>query len=85
MPVYSVSLSRTAARQLDRLPLRTAETLLEAIQSLAENPRPQGVKKLKGREGFRIRRGDYRIIYDIHDRQLVIEVVAIGHRKDIYE
>jgi mRNA interferase RelE/StbE len=85
MPTYSVSLSKTAVRQLDRLPEETAETILKAIHRLAENPRPHGVKKLKGREGYRIRRGDFRIIYDIYDRQLVIEVIAIGHRKDVYD
>lgn len=85
MADYSVRLSRTAAKELDRLPQAIADTLLEAIQGLAHNPRPHGVKKLKGREGFRIRRGDYRIIYDIHNRELVVQVIAVGHRKEIYE
>jgi mRNA interferase RelE/StbE len=48
---------------LDKLPDEIADTLLDAIETLAENPRPQGCKKLKGREGYRIRKGDYRIIY----------------------
>ncbi|TGM12306.1 type II toxin-antitoxin system RelE/ParE family toxin [Leptospira selangorensis] len=84
MPEYSVFLSKTAAKQIDKLPDSVADTLLEAIENLAKNPRPQGVKKLKGRDGFRIRKGDYRIIYDIFDNKLIVEVVTIGHRKDIY-
>ncbi|WP_194976607.1 type II toxin-antitoxin system RelE family toxin [Aquiflexum lacus] len=60
------------------------ENLL-SITNLKENPRPFGYKKLKGREGFRIRTGDYRIIYEIFDSDLIIDVIALGHRKDIYE
>jgi mRNA interferase RelE/StbE len=85
MPDYSVTISKTAAKQLDALPDSVSEILIEAIRSLAKNPRPHGLKKLKGREGFRIRKGDYRIIYDIFDRELVVEVIALGHRKDIYD
>ncbi|GGF19023.1 type II toxin-antitoxin system RelE family toxin [Flavobacterium limi] len=55
------------------------------IYDLAENPRPNGYKKLKGRPGYRIRVGDYRIIYEIFDDILVIDVIDLGHRKDIYE
>ena len=55
------------------------------IYDLADNPRPQGYKKLKGREGYRIRVGDYRIIYEIFDTVLLIEVIDLGHRKEIYE
>ncbi|TGK14150.1 type II toxin-antitoxin system RelE/ParE family toxin [Leptospira fletcheri] len=84
MPEYFVFLSKTAGKQLDKLPDSVAETLLKTIESLAKNPKPQGVKKLKGRDGYRIRKGDYRIIYDIVDMKLVVEVIAIGHRKDIY-
>jgi len=59
--------------------------LSEAILALAVNPRPYGCKKLKGRDGYRIRKGDFRIIYDIDDKILVVEVIAIGQRKDIYD
>jgi len=57
----------------------------QAIYNLTENPRPQGYKKLKGREGYRIRTGDYRVIYDIFDNKLIVDIITIGHRKDIYE
>lgn len=85
MPEYSILLSKTAIKQLDKLSESVSENLILAIEQLAKNPRPYGAKKLKGREGFRIRKGDYRIIYDIFDRQLVIEIVTIGHRKEVYE
>ncbi len=85
MSTYEVSLTRTAQKQLDKLPDDVAEDLLEAIVALSDNPRPNGCKKLKGRSGYRIRKGVYRIIYDIFDKQLLVEVVAIGHRREIYE
>ena len=85
MTEYVVVLTKTAQKQLDKLPDQVANTLLEAIELLAGDPRPDGCKKLKGRSGYRIRKGDYRIIYDIHDDVLTIEVVAVGHRRQIYE
>ena len=85
MADYQVVLTRTAQKQLDKLTDLVAGPLLEAIQSLAQNPRPSGCKKLKGRSGYRVRKGDYRIIYDVYDEVLVVEVIAIGHRRDIYE
>ena len=59
--------------------------ILDASENLAENPRPKGYKKLKGRTGYRIRVGNYRIIYEIFDDILLIDVIDLGHRKDIYE
>lgn len=82
---YEIRITKTAQKQLDKLPGSTAEILIAAILELSYNPRPTGCKKLKGRDGYRIRRGNYRIIYDIYDQILTIEVIAIGHRKDIYE
>ncbi len=85
MPDYIVVLSKQAIKQLDKLPDIIAEPILEAVSRLENNPRPPGCKKLKGRDSYRIRVGDYRIIYDIFDRELVVDVVALGHRKDIYQ
>lgn len=85
MPLYRIEISATAVKQLDKLPVNISDELITAIQSLAENPRPAGCKKLKGRKGYRIRKGNYRIIYDIFDKILLIDVIAIGHRKNIYE
>ncbi|MFL9484108.1 type II toxin-antitoxin system RelE family toxin [Chitinophagaceae bacterium LWZ2-11] len=58
---------------------------IESISNLQTAPRPQGYIKLKGRESFRIRVGNYRIIYDIFDDELIVDVITLGHRRDVYE
>lgn len=85
MGKYTVLVSKTAQKQLNKLPDNIATPLIEAIGSLADEPRPHGCKKLKGREAYRIRKGNYRVIYEVNDGILTVEVIAIGHRKDIYE
>ena len=85
MPNYTIVLSKKAQKQLDNLSDTIAEPILEAIGSLETNPRPQGYKKLKGRDGYRIRVGNYRVVYDIIDTELIVDVITLGHRKDIYE
>ncbi len=85
MPKYTVFLSKRAKKELDKLDDLMANPILTAIGNLAEDPRPNGCKKLRGREGYRIRIGNYRVIYDVFDRQLVVDVIALGHRKDIYD
>jgi len=84
MPNYTVVLSKKAEKQLDKLSDKIAEPILKAISAFEDNPRPQGYKKLKGIEGYRIRVGDYRIIYDIFDNELIVEIITLGNRKDIY-
>jgi mRNA interferase RelE/StbE len=84
MPKYSAVLSNKAQKQLDKLPDIIAEPIFKAISALEKNPRLPGYKKLKGREGYRIRTGNYRIIYEIIDFELVIKIIALGHRKEIY-
>ena len=85
MPEYKISITKTAQKQLDKLPDSVAGILIEAIHDFTFNPRPHGCKKLKGRDAYRIRRGDFRVIYEISDRILTVEVIAIGNRKDIYD
>ncbi len=85
MPNYTVVLTRKAQKQLDKLSDNIAQPIIEAITRLEENPRPAGFKKLKGRDGYRIRIGNYRIIYDIFDTELIVDIITLGHRKDIYE
>jgi mRNA interferase RelE/StbE len=85
MANYTIDLSKKARKQLDKLSDKIAEPILSAIKNLSKNPRPKGFKKLKGRDGYRIRVGDYRIIYDIFDHILLIDVINLGHRKDIYD
>ena len=85
MPKYTAVLSKKAQKQLDKLSDYIAEPIMDAISGLEENPRPAGYIKLKGRDGYRIRTGNYRIIYDIFDSELIVDIIALGHRKDIYE
>jgi mRNA interferase RelE/StbE len=85
MAKYSVEINKKAQKSLDKLSDFIVAPVLSAINDLAENPRPQGYRKLKGRKGYRIRVGDYRVIYEIFDHVLLIEVVDLGHRKDIYD
>jgi len=85
MPNYTAVLSKKAQKQLDKLSDTIAQPIIEAIIELEENPRPSGYKKLKGRDGYRIRTGNYRIIYDIFDTDLIVDIITLGHRKDIYE
>ena len=82
---YEVVLSPKAEKQLDELPRPMQRRITEAIEGLESNPRPHGVKKLEGAEDlWRIRVGDYRIVYTIKDDRLVVLVVKIGHRREIY-
>ena len=85
MNKYSVSLTKKAQKQLDKLSDEVIEPIIIAISKLEDNPRPSGYKKLKGRDGYRIRVGNYRIIYEIFDFVLVVDVIAIGHKKEIYK
>ena len=81
---YKLSIRRKAQKQLAKLPVNDYEKVKHAIIELAGNPRPKGAKKLKGRDGWRVRQGDYRIIYEIEDDVLIVIVLDVGHRKDIY-
>ena len=86
MSVYEVLLSKAARKQLASLPAFIHNNIIEDISSLATMPRPDGCKKLKGyKNSYRIRTGDYRIIYEVEDKVLRILVIAVGHRKDIYK
>jgi len=81
---FKISILRRAQKQLAKIPANDYKKIKQAILDLAQDPRPTGAKKLKGRQGWRIRQGDYRIIYEIQNDQLIIIVLDIGHRKDIY-
>lgn len=84
MPKYVISLTKRAQKQLDKLSDKVAEPILESIDGLADNPRPPGYIKLKNRQGYRIRVGDYRVIYEIFDNILTVDIITIGNRKDVY-
>ena len=81
---YQVAILRRAVKELAQLPGKDRLRIEADIESLAANPRPHGVKKLTGRDGFRIRSGDYRVVFEIDDRLHAVTVLHVGHRKDIY-
>jgi mRNA interferase RelE/StbE len=82
---YAVEFSPSAAREFRKLAPEIQRRLSPHIDSLAQNPCGSGAKKLKGREDlWRIRVGDYRIIYEVRDRTLVVLVVRVAHRRDVY-
>jgi mRNA interferase RelE/StbE len=69
---------------MDRLPAVLRRRIRYKIISLKENPRPRGIRKLSSREEYRLRVGDYRILYDIYDKEKKVVVLAVGHRRDVY-
>lgn len=82
---YQVLLAKSATRELQRLPSKTQDRIIEALEDLEQNPRPQGCKKLAGSSHlWRIRSGDYRILYEIDDNKRIVDVNAIRHRSDAY-
>lgn len=82
---YAVTLSPAAERQLTKLDRSVARRITAALTKLGDSPRPPGCKKLTGLDAWRIRVGDYRVIYQIHDDRLIVLVVRIGHRREVYE
>lgn len=84
MASYSIRIKRSAAKEIESLPARDRARVVDRIAGLAENPRPRGCEKLSGEEKYRLRQGDYRILYQILDRELVVTVVRVGHRRDVY-
>lgn len=81
---YRITIKRSAGKEIEKIPLKDRKRIIEKIRSLASDPRPQGSKKLSGLEKYRIRQGNYRILYQIEDDELIIVVVKVGHRRDIY-
>ena len=82
---YRLEVKNSARKQIARLPKADQRRVMVAIADLAEAPRPDGARKIVGAENaYRIRVGDYRIVYEIVDRVLTVYVVRVGHRKDVY-
>jgi mRNA interferase RelE/StbE len=86
MKHYEVVFSRRAEKDIEKLPARIVEKIIPVIIALEQNPRPTGCKKLKGyTDLWRIRVGNYRIIYSIEDKILLVDIREVGDRKNIYE
>jgi mRNA interferase RelE/StbE len=86
MPKYSVSFARAARKELESLPDLIVSKIFPRIESLAQNPRPSGCKKLKGTKNlWRLRVGDYRVLYSVSDPDGAVDVIAVRHRSIAYD
>jgi mRNA interferase RelE/StbE len=81
---YEIEIERSALKALNKIQASDKKKIIDAIANLAKNPRPPQAKKLSGRDGWRIRVGNYRVIYEIRDMICYILVLDIGHRKEVY-
>ena len=85
MPSYTIEWKASAKKELRKLPPQTIKRIITAVTELANEPHPVGHRKLTGsRHSYRIRIGNYRVVYNIFDGKLIIEVVRVAHRKDVY-
>ena len=81
---YRILIKQSAEKELDALPRKMYDRIVDRLLVLEETPRPVGIKKLRGQESYRLRVGDYRILYTIEDKTNTVTIYAIGHRRDIY-
>ncbi len=84
MEKYRIELKKSVQKDFESIPRKDLQRIVAAIGSLSDNPRPPQSKKLSGLEQYRLRQGNYRILYSIQDDVLIVFVVAVGHRKEIY-
>ncbi len=84
MAKYKISIRKSAVKELGDIPKKDLQKVVRKIKTLVINPRPQGSQKLSQKEQYRIRQGNYRIVYSVQDKELTIPIVKIGHRKEIY-
>ena len=85
MAKYKVEFKPSVWKDLDDVPKADRRRILKRIQGMSDDPRPFGSQKLAGQERYRLRQGDYRIIYSIEDGRLIVIVVKVGHRREVYE
>lgn len=84
MARYELRVKPSVRRDLRAVPREQVRHILNRIEALRDDPRPPGSEKLSSQERYRVRQGDYRILYTVNDTELLVEVVAVGHRRDIY-
>lgn len=85
MAKYRILIKPSAVKEIEAIsPKKDRQRLVDRISKLADNPRPPRCEKLSGQDKYRIRQGRYRIVYSIEDQDLIIYVVKVGHRKDVY-
>ena len=81
---YEVRIISAAEKEMDKLPAAVHKRISRRILTLEDNPRPRGTKKLSGGEEYRLRIGDYRVLYTVDDKNGVVTIFAVGHRREIY-
>lgn len=84
MASYRIEIKRSAAKEIADLPKADCQRVVAKVQVLASDPRPDGCEKLSGAEKYRIRQGNYRILYEIEDASKIVTIVKVGNRKDVY-
>ena len=84
MASYSLFIKPSAAKEIEALPKTDRIRIIRRIQSLADNPRPSGHEKLSGDDRYRVRQGNYRILYTINGNELIVNIVMVGHRREVY-
>lgn len=84
MAKYKIYLRRSVKKDLSPVPKKDIKRIIQRIEKLSANPRPPGCEKLSGRERYRIRQGEYRIVYSIQDKEFTVWVVKVGHRREVY-
>jgi mRNA interferase RelE/StbE len=81
---FEIRIKKSAEREMDALPAQIFSRITKEILQLESSPRPRGCKKLRGRHEYRLRVGDYRILYTVNDDSSSIEIITVGHRRDVY-
>ena len=85
MESYKIVIKKSAAKEIEKIEKKDRIRVIEKIRSLMFDPHPVGSKKLSGQEKYRIRQGNYRILYQVINDELIINVVKVGHRRDVYK
>ena len=83
--MYTINLKQSAEKELDSIPAKDRARIITALREFKDNPRPLGCEKLTARMDYRVRRGNYRILYVIDERRKAVEVISVGNRKDVYK
>jgi mRNA interferase RelE/StbE len=81
---YELRIKPSAAKELERLPRKDRQKIVQKIRALASEPRPHGSEKLSAEEKYRVRQGDYRVVYSVNDDYRIVLIVKVGHRKGVY-
>ena len=83
--LFDIIVKTSAKKELKKIPKHDLTRIIKKISLLAQNPRPEGSTKLTGKEFYRVRQGDYRVVYSIDDGKLIVWVVRVAHRKEVYK